>query len=159
MDEFVDHLLRDDRYCDTILPRIPKRYVLEDLGELEPRVSKLEEELEDEDLMNDILENGNASEVEEEFNSLENEERNKKKTKEDEDDFKTKISKKKVNKLFKKDKFERMEEMNKKEREEDQLKLKKINKINSSGGDGDDSLSIEETNKIRLSLGLKPLKK
>ncbi|KAI8911293.1 Pre-mRNA-splicing factor 38, partial [Powellomyces hirtus] len=45
MDEFVDQLLRSDRVCDTILPRITKRHILEESGELEPRVSPLEEDL------------------------------------------------------------------------------------------------------------------
>ncbi|CAG8570186.1 8790_t:CDS:2 [Funneliformis caledonium] len=39
MDEFIDELLREERACDTILPRILKRYVLEENGELEPRES------------------------------------------------------------------------------------------------------------------------
>ncbi|KAL7753843.1 hypothetical protein RI367_000775 [Sorochytrium milnesiophthora] len=46
MDEFVDQLLHEERACDVILPRLPKRHVLEDLDELEPRVSVLEEMLE-----------------------------------------------------------------------------------------------------------------
>ncbi|ORX64889.1 PRP38-domain-containing protein [Anaeromyces robustus] len=50
MDEFIDSLLRDERVCDTILPRILKRQVLEDNEELEPRVSFLEDELEQEAL-------------------------------------------------------------------------------------------------------------
>ncbi|KAH8117621.1 PRP38-domain-containing protein [Phellopilus nigrolimitatus] len=41
MDEFVDQLLRDERVCDTILPRIPKRDILEENGELGPRKSLL----------------------------------------------------------------------------------------------------------------------
>ncbi|KAI9208640.1 PRP38 family-domain-containing protein [Polychytrium aggregatum] len=45
IDEFVDELLTAERVCDTILPRITKRHVLEELGELEPRVSPLESEL------------------------------------------------------------------------------------------------------------------
>ncbi|KAG0225484.1 Pre-mRNA-splicing factor 38A [Actinomortierella wolfii] len=51
MDEFVDELLREERVCDVVLPRLTKRYVLEDAGELDPRVSTLEtimKELEDE---------------------------------------------------------------------------------------------------------------
>eukprot|EP00049_Salpingoeca_infusionum_P023528 m.12650 g.12650 ORF g.12650 m.12650 type:complete len:240 (-) comp5844_c0_seq2:78-797(-) len=43
MDEFVDMLLREERVCDVILPRIPHRYVLELADKLEPRVSRLEE--------------------------------------------------------------------------------------------------------------------
>ncbi|THH10000.1 hypothetical protein EW145_g1621 [Phellinidium pouzarii] len=41
MDEFVDQLLNDERVCDTILPRIPKRGVLEENDELGPRKSLL----------------------------------------------------------------------------------------------------------------------
>lgn len=48
MDEFIDQLLREDRVCDVILPRIQKRHVLEDNNELEPRVSALDDDLEDE---------------------------------------------------------------------------------------------------------------
>jgi len=50
MDEFIDSLLRDERVCDTILPRILKRQILEENEELEPRVSFLEDELEQEAL-------------------------------------------------------------------------------------------------------------
>ncbi|KAG0345132.1 hypothetical protein BG005_001445 [Podila minutissima] len=45
MDEFIDELLREERVCDVVLPRLVKRYVLEDTGELDPRQkheSKLE---------------------------------------------------------------------------------------------------------------------
>lgn len=47
MDEFVDSLLRDERVCDIILPRIQKRHVLEENNQLENRVSALDEDLED----------------------------------------------------------------------------------------------------------------
>ncbi|KAI8998913.1 PRP38 family-domain-containing protein [Trametes punicea] len=41
MDEFIDQLLVEERVCDLILPRITKRDVLEDLGEIGPRKSRL----------------------------------------------------------------------------------------------------------------------
>ncbi len=41
MDEFVDQLLNEERVCDLILPRISKRAVLEENGELAPRQSRL----------------------------------------------------------------------------------------------------------------------
>ncbi|KAJ3474242.1 hypothetical protein NLI96_g12569 [Meripilus lineatus] len=41
MDEFVDSLLNEERVCDIILPRMTKRDVLEDNGELGPRKSRL----------------------------------------------------------------------------------------------------------------------
>lgn len=41
MDEFVDQLLNEERVCDLILPRLTRRDVLEDLGEIGPRKSRL----------------------------------------------------------------------------------------------------------------------
>ncbi|XP_063983065.1 pre-mRNA-splicing factor 38A [Diachasmimorpha longicaudata] len=47
MDEFIDHLLREERSCDIILPRIQKRHVLEENNELEGKVSALEDDMDD----------------------------------------------------------------------------------------------------------------
>ena len=47
MDEFIDNLLREERAFDTILPRLTKRHVLEENDELPPRISALEDDLED----------------------------------------------------------------------------------------------------------------
>lgn len=47
MDEYIDELLREERLCDIILPRIQKRQILEESNELEPKVSALEEDLDD----------------------------------------------------------------------------------------------------------------
>jgi pre-mRNA-splicing factor 38A len=47
MDQFVDDLLTKDRVCGTSLRKLPDRNILEDLEVLEPRVSPLEDELED----------------------------------------------------------------------------------------------------------------
>ena len=41
MDEFVDQLLNEERVCDIILPRIQKREVLEENGDIGPRKSLL----------------------------------------------------------------------------------------------------------------------
>ncbi|XP_046446868.1 pre-mRNA-splicing factor 38A-like [Daphnia pulex] len=49
MDDFIDSLLREERFCDVILPRLQKRQILEEANEVEPRVSALEEDLEEED--------------------------------------------------------------------------------------------------------------
>ena len=46
MDEFVDQLLHEERVCDIILPRLAKREVLEDAGEVGPRKSRLLEVME-----------------------------------------------------------------------------------------------------------------
>jgi len=47
MDEFIDELLREERVCDIILPRIQKRHVLEETEQLEARKSALEDDLDD----------------------------------------------------------------------------------------------------------------
>lgn len=52
MDELVDMLLTQDRVFSVILPRLPKRLVLEETEDLPKRISPLESELnvdEDED--------------------------------------------------------------------------------------------------------------
>lgn len=48
MDDFIDELLRSDRVCDIILPRCQKRAVLEENNELEPKISALDEDLDEE---------------------------------------------------------------------------------------------------------------
>uniref|UniRef100_A0A914ELX8 Pre-mRNA-splicing factor 38 n=2 Tax=Acrobeloides nanus TaxID=290746 RepID=A0A914ELX8_9BILA len=45
MDEFIDHLLRDERNCDIQLPRLQKRQALEDTDQLELYQSALDEDL------------------------------------------------------------------------------------------------------------------
>jgi pre-mRNA-splicing factor 38A len=49
MDEFVDQLLTEERVCDIILPRLAKRQVLEENGEIGPRKSQLLDALEGKD--------------------------------------------------------------------------------------------------------------
>ena len=93
MDEFVDNLLREDRYLDVILPRISKRALHEELNELEPRIYLIDTELmedgeySDEELNNEIksyresLKNPKKSRVEE---TAPEERRTKPKTEEEE---------------------------------------------------------------------------
>lgn len=47
MDEFVDELLREERKFGVILPRIQKRYVLEENNELEAKISALDDDFEE----------------------------------------------------------------------------------------------------------------
>ncbi|KAG8749144.1 hypothetical protein FRC14_001663 [Serendipita sp. 396] len=49
MDEFIDELLTEDRVCDIILPRMPKRAILEETEGLSPRKSKLMEAMQDDE--------------------------------------------------------------------------------------------------------------
>ncbi|XP_019866792.1 pre-mRNA-splicing factor 38 [Aethina tumida] len=48
MDEFIDELLREERVCDVILPRIQKRHILEENNEIEAKVSALEDDFDEE---------------------------------------------------------------------------------------------------------------
>ncbi|ORY38564.1 PRP38-domain-containing protein [Rhizoclosmatium globosum] len=68
MDEFADTLLRSDRVCEIILPRITKRSVLVEAKDLEERVSPLEEELdlmmEEEDEEDKVDDNAETEETE-----------------------------------------------------------------------------------------------
>ena len=50
VDEYIDELLRNERSCDVILPRIQKRLILEENGEISPRVSALDDDLSDMEL-------------------------------------------------------------------------------------------------------------
>ena len=59
MDEFIDDLLREDTVNDVLLPRIKKRYNLEDANEIEPRGSLVEANHCDKDLEDDAEENEN----------------------------------------------------------------------------------------------------
>ena len=45
IDEFIDELLTSDYACDIALPRLPKRWHLEDAKMLEPRSSLAEDDL------------------------------------------------------------------------------------------------------------------
>lgn len=49
MDEYIDELLWETHCCSIALPFLPRRWVLEDANQLEPRVSLLDEDLEREE--------------------------------------------------------------------------------------------------------------
>ena len=66
LDQFVDDLLSKDRVCGTSLRKLPARTLLEDLGQLDVRISALGDKI-DED---SIKENGNSSDSEVEQLSL-----------------------------------------------------------------------------------------
>ncbi|XP_063934717.1 pre-mRNA-splicing factor 38A-like [Zophobas morio] len=51
VDEFIDKLMHEERVCDLILPRLMKRKSLEELGQLEPRQSAINDDFDDADLL------------------------------------------------------------------------------------------------------------
>lgn len=121
IDEFVDELLTSDYSCDISLPFLPKRHTLEEAGQLMPRVSALQDELEIED-------------------ALQSEKRH---HKEDKRDFSLRY-KGPERRRGGSDSSDRDARTSGHKRERETT--------------DDASLSVEETNKIRESLGLKPLK-
>ncbi|MCJ1294700.1 hypothetical protein MMC34_006258 [Xylographa carneopallida] len=60
MDQFVDDLLTKERVCGTSLRKLPRRALLEDLGQLEERASPLGEEIEEIDRESEEEERGGA---------------------------------------------------------------------------------------------------
>ncbi|KNE62109.1 hypothetical protein AMAG_07357 [Allomyces macrogynus ATCC 38327] len=176
MDQFVDGLLREERLCDIILPRIQKRHVLEDKGDLDPRFSALSERFEAEEEAPIPAEEAREVSDREDADDDEHEEG----AVPDDDGqvvgdadidaimaeaseparvpelpevdvtAKVKISKKKIAKtLFKQSKSS---QKNKPERSRSPPP--------PASGDGGfrESMSVEETNRMRIAMGLKPLR-
>jgi len=60
IDEFVNSLLTEERVCDLIMPRLIKRQVLEENGEIGPRNSRLLDALEGKSDHGSEISNGSA---------------------------------------------------------------------------------------------------
>lgn len=186
MDEFIDDLLREDRANDVILPRIQKRYILEEANEIEPRVSLLEaddldEDLEDEDEEEEHLgKNRSKRTIEnDEYMSLpkrndddrDRRDRRRSRSRERERDRRGERNRRERSRSRdrkrrrsrsrdrggdRRDRNERSQKDRDKDRRSDSDKRNRDRE--SGGGGGKDELSVEETNKLRASLGLAPLK-
>ena len=65
MDQFVDDLLTKERVCGTSLRKLPARSLLEDLGQLDERVSPMGEEIEAIDRQSEMGGESEGEEVEE----------------------------------------------------------------------------------------------
>jgi len=61
MDEYIDCLLKDNIIFQITLPRIPKRYILEETGYLDPRESLIGDAEEAEKLLEQLANQGNIS--------------------------------------------------------------------------------------------------
>lgn len=142
---FVDELLHEGSVCNTILPRITKRYILEDQGLIEPRVSILEDELEvdDVELVSDIEEEKDQGIAED--TDIYTKPMDTKPSASTTDGKKKKWSQKKVKSLFKKEKPK-------------PVVVDEEEEEGSPSGFKDGSLSFHETNILRANLGIAPLK-
>ncbi|KAI8423710.1 hypothetical protein MSG28_012741 [Choristoneura fumiferana] len=111
VDEFIDELLREERLCDVILPRIQKRHVLEENNELDPKVSALEDDL-DEDMPSD-----DDNDVETKENKREKERRDRDKRRERSRDRERRVKDRKRERSRSRDRERRRERDREKERE------------------------------------------
>lgn len=80
MDEFIDELLHNDRVCDISLPRMQKRAVLEELNEIEPRISALDVNLDDDDDDGDETSSSESESESESFSSSQSDSSSNKRT-------------------------------------------------------------------------------
>ena len=144
MDEYIDSLLNDEHIFEISLPKIPKRSVLEENGELSPYVSVLENELNvDRNKKDNDNESDNESETEEEkdidiFKNI----------KIPENFFKNKKRKRSEDKEEKKEKDKHHKNKNKNEIDDNKHKTKNIK--NENDNDKNIKIEKEEENKIKL---------
>jgi pre-mRNA-splicing factor 38A len=99
MDEYIEYLLTKDSIFEITLPSLPKRKILESNGELQPRVSLLEADLDinldkEDDMLNDI--ELDKDKIKEEDNSISNESESKSDSDSDSEDEIKKVKKRKV---------------------------------------------------------------
>jgi len=181
MDEFIDNLLRLERYCDVILPRLQKREVLEEANDIAPRVSILEDDLEEMASESDDEEEEEEGEMKEaplgeppserkrnrdRDRSRERRRRHRSRSRERDRDRRRRRSRSRSRDRHR-DRRERSRSRDKR-RDKDRSSKKSSRRDEkeessgsvgaSKGGGAKESLSIEETNKIRAEIGLAPLK-
>ena len=148
MDEYIDQLLNDEHIFEISLPKIPKRSVLEENGELSPYVSVLENELNVDRNKKDEDKSESESETEEEkdidiFKNL----------KIPENFFKNKKRKRSEDKNEKTEKKEKDKERHKHKHKKEESKIENKSDVNKNL-DIDSKLikenKIEEEKKIKL---------
>lgn len=148
MDEYIDQLLNDEHIFEISLPKIPKRSVLEENGELSPYVSVLENELNVDRNKKDEVKSESESETEEEkdidiFKNL----------KIPENFFKNKKRKRSEDKNEKTEKKEKDKERHKHKHKKDESKIENKSDANKNL-DINSTLKkenkIEEEKKIKL---------
>jgi len=169
MDEFIDELLIEDRSCDVILPRIQKRNVLEESNDLEPRVSLLEADDLDEDDSSedddDEAEEGEHRTADSHHHresgshgaSSRRRSRSRDRSRRGGERRRSR-DRQRSRSRSRERKRRRRSRSDSPGRRRDKDRGRDSRKSGGGGGGGKDELSVEETNKLRASLGLPPLK-
>ncbi|KAI6218632.1 Pre-mRNA-splicing factor 38 [Aphelenchoides fujianensis] len=163
MDEFIDHLLRNENYCDIQLPRLQKRQALEDTDQLKLYESALDEDLEqlsseseEEEQEKPRLVSRRRSRSRSSSAERERErERERRKEREDRDrrrryETPPRTSRDERDRGRRR---ERSEEREDRSRREDRRERKKPE------SKADEDREVEESNKLRAQLGLAPLQR
>ena len=148
MDEYIDQLLNDEHIFEISLPKIPKRSVLEENGELSPYVSVLENELNVDRNKKDEDKSESESETEEEkdidiFKNL----------KIPENFFKNKKRKRSEDKNEKTEKKEKDKERHKHKHKKEESKIENKSDVNKNLDINSKLIKenkIEEEKKIKL---------
>ncbi|KAK0404204.1 hypothetical protein QR680_017340 [Steinernema hermaphroditum] len=155
MDDFIDHLLREERYCDVQLPRLQKRQALEEVGELQFYVSALDED----------IERATSSEEEEEEDDRRRKERPKLVSRRPGRDRSRSKSRERSERSSKRDRSRDREDRDRRDRDrKDRDRHKdrdsdKHHEKSSKNSKEDDEREIEEANALRAKLGLAPLQR
>lgn len=160
MDEFIDMLLRDETVCDVTMPALPKREILEQSQQLDPRVSVLEDDLED-------IEELEQARKEAEERKKEEEERlqvlrEKAETaaaelaEEKADAFSRRRHERSRSRRARRERSASGDRAKDREREKERDSGKRPETRSKKGKD--DGLSVDEWNDVRKELGLKPLR-
>ncbi|TRY75548.1 hypothetical protein TCAL_06389 [Tigriopus californicus] len=172
MDELIDSLLRDERVCDVIMPRIQKRHILEEMNELDPRVSVLEDDLEDAESSSEEEEGEAPPEpVKPQENRDSNREHRKRRDRVDRRDRDgSRERKRRRSRSRSRERRPRhrsrdrdRENSRRDARDRSRDRHRRDHRERNGGGSGGrggnkDEMSVDETNKLRASLGLAPLK-
>jgi pre-mRNA-splicing factor 38A len=150
MDEFLDDLLTSEMSCDVILPHLAKRDTLVTTGALGPRISALDDELNEEDTEE---EEDNEQELDEK--EIEQSNRNIGRSQKS-------SSTNALDSMLKRAQVRHRDDGDNNTNEEGLGRETKHRRLENGGNNDDvsqqDSQSVQEANALRAKLGLKPLR-
>jgi len=164
VDDFIDQLLREERVCDVQLPRLQNRQILEEGNELDPRVSVLED-----DLLDEASSDSEPEQEPEERKKVDRERRRERSRDRDRDRSRERHHDRDRNRRDRDRDGRRGERRRSRSRDkarrrsrsrsrEHKKEKREERSDRGGGGGGKDSISVEETNRLRAQIGLPPLK-
>lgn len=162
VDDFIDQLLREERVCDVQLPRLQNRQILEEGNELEPRVSVLED-----DLLDEGSSDSEPEQEPEKKKEVDRERRRERSRDRERDRSRDRHHDRDRNRRDRDREGRRGERRRSRSRDKARRKSRsrsrdhkkeKHERSERGGGGGKDSISVDETNRLRAQIGLPPLK-